>query len=153
MSPDAQKIVDAIGSRQRFVLSSHSRPDGDSIGSQVAMAYALRHLGKEAIVVNADPAPPPLMQFPGVSEIQIAERVDEPFDAAIILECGDLARTGVKGLDRSFVINIDHHPGNTSYGQLNWFDQSAAACGEMVFDLIRALGVPFTREIATHIYL
>jgi phosphoesterase RecJ-like protein len=93
------------------------------------------------------------MQFPGVSEIQIAERVDEPFDAAIILECGDLARTGVKGLDRSFVINIDHHPGNTSYGQLNWFDQSAAACGEMVFDLIRALGVPFTREIATHIYL
>ena len=94
-------------------------------------------------VVNADPAPPPLMQFPGVPDIRIADRVDvEPGDdaAAIIMECGDLARTGVAGLERFFVINIDHHPGNTAYGQLNWFDSTAAACGEMVFDLVRALG-------------
>ena len=93
------------------------------------------------------------MQFPGVPDIQIADRVDGDFDAAIIMECGDLARTGVAGLERFFVINIDHHPGNTGYGQLNWFDAAAAACGEMVFDLVRALGVPLTREIATHIYL
>jgi phosphoesterase RecJ-like protein len=59
----------------------------------------------------------------------------------------------VAGLDRGFVINIDHHVGNTMYGALNWFDSSAAACGEMVFDLIRALDVPLTREIATHIYI
>jgi len=69
------------------------------------------------------------------------------------MECGDLARPGVAGLDRYFVINIDHHPGNTEYGALNWFDESAAACGEMVFDLVTALKVPLTREIATHIYL
>jgi phosphoesterase RecJ-like protein len=117
------------------------------------MAYALRSLGKEAEVVNADPAPAPLMAFPGVSEIRIAPEVEGEFDAAIIMECGDLARTGVQGLDRSFVINIDHHPGNSAYGQLNWFDASAAACGEMVFDVIRALDVPLTIEIATHIYL
>ena len=64
---EIQQIVDAIGSRQRFVISSHSRPDGDSIGSQLAMAYALRALGKEVAVVNADAAPPPLMAFPGVA--------------------------------------------------------------------------------------
>src|SRR5439155_3416722 len=75
------------------------------------------------------------------------------FDAALIMECGDLARTGVAGLDRLFVINIDHHPGNTGYGALQWFDSSAAACGEMVFDLVRALGVPMSPEIATHVYL
>ena len=74
-------------------------------------------------------------------------------DAVIIMECGDIARTGVAGLDEHFVINIDHHPGNTEYGQINWFDSSAAACGEMVFDLIRALGVPLSVEIATHVYL
>jgi phosphoesterase RecJ-like protein len=153
MTAEIQRIVDAIDSRRRFVISSHARPDGDSIGSQVAMAFALRHLGKEVHVVNADPAPPPLMQFPGVGDIQIAERVDGAFDAAIIMECGDLARTGVVGLDRSFVINIDHHPGNTSFGHLNWFDATAAACGEMVFDLVGALRVPLTRDIATHIYL
>src|SRR5204862_5852625 len=57
------------------------------------------------------------------------------------------------GLDRATVINIDHHPGNSSYGQFNWFDGTAAACGEMVFDLVRALGAPLTREVATHIYV
>jgi bifunctional oligoribonuclease and PAP phosphatase NrnA len=152
-NPPIQDIARAIRSRQRFVLSSHSRPDGDSIGSQLAMVYALRALGKEAIAVNADPAPPPLMQFPGVPEIRIAPSVEGEFDAAIIMECSDLARTGVSGLDRSFVINIDHHPGNTGFGQLMWFDSSAAACGEMVFDLVKALGVPLSREIATHVYL
>ena len=148
-----QQIVGAIRSRQRFVISSHARPDGDSIGSQLAMAYALRALGKDATVVNSDAAAPPLMAFPGVPDIRIAPTVEGEFDAAIIMECGDLKRTGVAGLDRFFVINIDHHPGNTAYGQINWFDPSAAACSEMVFDVVRALGVPLSREIAMHIYL
>jgi phosphoesterase RecJ-like protein len=152
-APEIPQIVEAIRSRQRFVLSSHSRPDGDSIGSQVAMAYALRALGRHVRIVNADPAPPPLMAFPGVAAIEIAPRVEGDADAAIIMECGDLTRTGVSGLERFFVINIDHHPGNTRYGQINWFDAGAAACGEMVFDLVRALGVPFSVEIATHVYL
>ena len=117
------------------------------------MGYALREMGKAFDVVNADPAPGPLMQFPGVPEIRIAPAVEDDFDAAIIMECGDLARTGVSGLDRFPVINIDHHPGNTAYGSLNWFDASAAACGEMVFELVRALGVPLTPVIATHVYL
>src|SRR6476646_5703811 len=109
--PEIQRIVDAIRVRRRFVLSSHSRPAGDSIGSQLAMAYALAALGKEAIAVNADPAPPPLRAFPGVPDIRIAAHVEGDFDAA------------------------------------------AAACGEMVFDVIRALGVPLSTEMATHIYL
>jgi phosphoesterase RecJ-like protein len=152
-APEIPKIVDAIRARQRFVLSSHSRPDGDSIGSQLAMAYALRALGKHVELVNLDAAPPQLMGFPGVPDIRVAPTVDGNFDAAIIMECSDLARTGVTGLDRAFVINIDHHPGNAAYGQINWFDATAAACAEMVFDVIRALGVRLSVEIATHIYL
>jgi phosphoesterase RecJ-like protein len=147
------RIIDAVRPRQRFVISSHSRPDGDSIGSQLAMAYALRELGKTVVVVNKDRAPGPILQFPGVPDIVIADNVSEQFDAAIIMECSDLARTGVGGLDRSFVINIDHHPGNTGFGDINWFDPSASACGEMVFELVRALGVSISPEIATHIYL
>ncbi|MBZ5560119.1 MAG: bifunctional oligoribonuclease/PAP phosphatase NrnA [Acidobacteriia bacterium] len=153
MAPEIASIVDVIRTRQRFVLSSHARPDGDSIGSQLAMAYALRALGKDVAVVNADPAPPTLMAFPGVPDIRIAPRVDEAFDAAIIMECGDLSRTGVAGLDAGFVINIDHHPGNTNFGRINWFEARAAACAEMVFDLVVALGVPLSREIAMHVYL
>jgi phosphoesterase RecJ-like protein len=147
------RIIDAIRPRQRFVISSHSRPDGDSIGSQLAMAYALTELGKHVVVVNKDRAPGPILQFPGVGGIVIANQVSEQFDAAIIMECSDLARTGVSGLDRSFVINIDHHPGNTGFGEINWFDSSASACGEMVFELVRTLGVRMSAEIATHVYL
>jgi hypothetical protein len=66
------------------------------------------------------------------------------------MECSELARTGVKGLDRP-VLNIDHHPGNTGYGALNWVDESAAACGEMVCTLVDALGVPLSADIATHL--
>jgi phosphoesterase RecJ-like protein len=149
----AAAIADEIRRRQRFVVTSHARPDGDAIGSSLAMAFALKHLGKDVRVVFRDAPPPPMMVFPGVPEIEVTDHVDDPGEAAIIMECGDLARTGVTGLDGAFVINIDHHPGNQMFGQANWFDLSAAACGEMVFDLIRALEVPLTFEIATHVYV
>lgn len=147
------QVAEEIRKRQRFVLSCHVRPDGDAIGSELAMAYALRHLGKDVRVVNRDSAPPPLTVFPGVGDIEIAAHVDDPGDAVIVMECGSLDRTGVSGLDRGFVINIDHHLGNSLYGAVNWFDVSAAACGEMVFDLIQELGVPLSVDIATHVYV
>ena len=151
--PEIREITAALHARQRFVISSHSRPDGDSLGSQLAMAFGLRALGKHVTVVNLDPAAQQFMAFPGVGDIQIAPAVEGDFDAAIVMECSDYARTGVAGLDRYFTINIDHHPGNSRYGQINWFDPSAAACAEMVFDVVQALGVPLSAEIATHVYV
>ena len=148
-----QQTAEAIRRRQRFVIASHVRPDGDAVGSQMAMALALKHLGKEVRVVSRDAAPPPLLVFPGVSEIEIVDRVDDPGDAVIVMESGDLLRTGVSGLERGFVINIDHHVGNSMFGAINWFDVSAAACGEMVFELVRELGVPLSHDIAVHLYV
>ena len=153
--PDGiQSLRDAILARNRFLITSHARPDGDSIGSQLAMAFALDALGKEVRIVNADPAPEHYQDFPGMDRIEIAAHV-EPVatDAVIVMECSDLSRTGVSGLDTQFILNIDHHAGNHMYGAINWHDETAAACGEMVFELIEALGVELTFEIATHIYL
>ena len=147
------QVADAIRQRQRFVVTSHARPDGDAVGSSLAMAYALRYLGKEVRVVSHDPPPPPLLVFPGVPEIEIVSEISDPGDAVIVMECGDVKRPGVDGVERGYVINIDHHPGNLLYGALNWMDLSAAACGEMVFDLVRELGVPLTYEIALHVYI
>ncbi len=147
------RIRDEVLRRERFLLTSHSRPDGDSIGSQLAMAFALDALGKQVRIVNVDAAPDHYLDFPGMERIEIAPDAGGHADALIVMECSDLQRTGVSGLDGHFTINIDHHAGNRMYGSLNWFDESAAACGEMVFDLIRALEVPLTFEIATHIYL
>jgi bifunctional oligoribonuclease and PAP phosphatase NrnA len=148
-----EQIREEILQAQRFLITSHLKPDGDSIGSQMAMAYALRALGKQVRIVNCDPAQPALLTFPGVSGIEIAREAEGDIDLVLVMECSDLARTGVSGLDRYRIVNIDHHPGNAMYGAVNWFDAGAAACGEMVFDVIRCLGVPITPEIATHIYV
>jgi phosphoesterase RecJ-like protein len=146
-------VVERIHTGRRFVLSSHQRPDGDAIGSAMAAAFALRAIGKEADVVFDAPPPHFLQPFPGVDTIRVTKRVDETYDAAIIMECGALDRTGISGLDRSPVLNIDHHLGNTRYGAVNWVDESAAACGELVFTLIEQLAVPLSRDAATHVYL
>jgi bifunctional oligoribonuclease and PAP phosphatase NrnA len=152
-STPVRQIRDEIMRRQRFLLTSHARPDGDSIGSQLAMAFALQALGKQVRIVNADPAPEHYQEFPGMDRIEISAATSADVDAVIVMECSDLTRTGVTGLEDQFLINIDHHAGNRMYGAINWHDESAAACGEMVFDVIRELGVPLTLEIATHIYL
>jgi phosphoesterase RecJ-like protein len=149
------RICDEIHRRQSFLLTSHARPDGDSIGSQLAMAFALDALGKRVRIINADAAPDHYREFPGLERIELLPAVpaEATADAVIVMECSDLKRTGVDGFDGRYIINIDHHVGNRMYGALNWFDETAAACGEMVFDLIQALGVGLTPEIATHIYL
>ena len=69
------QICEAIKARSRFLITSHARPDGDSIGSQLAMAYALELLGKQVRLVNADPAPEHYLEFPGVDRIEIAREV------------------------------------------------------------------------------
>jgi phosphoesterase RecJ-like protein len=146
-------LLDVIRRGRRFIIASHQRPDGDAIGSAMSMALALRAIGKSATVVT-DAIPPVFLQpFPDVASMQITPAVTDAYDAALIMECSELSRTGVKGLDLSPVMNIDHHPGNQGYGTINWIDESAAACGEMAFTLIEAIGAPLTPEVATHIYL
>ena len=115
-STPIRQIRDEIMRRQRFLLTSHARPDGDSIGSQLAMAFALDALGKQVRIVNADAAPEHYQEFPGMDRIEIADSASADVDAVIVMECSDLTRTGVAGLDRAFLINIDHHAGNRMYG-------------------------------------
>ena len=100
VDPDAEAICREIRRRRRFLITSHARPDGDSIGSQLAMAYALEALGKEVRIVNADPAPDHYMEFPGLAHIEIARSiVERDAEALIVMESGDLKRTGVSGLE------------------------------------------------------
>jgi phosphoesterase RecJ-like protein len=156
MSPHSNPpaaLLEAIARGRRFIVTSHQRPDGDAVGSAVAMALALRALGKHATVVMDAVLPSFLQPFPGADAIVVATEVSDVVDAVLVMECGTLARSGVAGLDRSPVINIDHHPGNARYGTVDWIDEGAAACGELVFTLIDALGVSLTPEMATHLYL
>lgn len=146
-------VVAAIRERQSFVLTSHARPDGDAIGSQMGLGLALESLGKTVRWVDHDLAPLPYRDFPSVERIEIAPAFNGDADAVIVMECSTLARTEVAALEGRFIINIDHHGGNTMYGGVNWFDESACAVCEMTAEVIDALGVKWTPEIATHLYL
>ncbi len=148
------RIRDRLLDGARFLVTSHARPDGDSLGSQLALAEALTQLGKEVRLVNADPPPARYAFLPGASAIEVAGSVEEDgADTVVVLECGSLARTEVSGLAGRFVVNIDHHAGNTGYGAVNWCDESACACGELVFELVEALGAKLTPSIATNVYV
>ncbi len=146
-------VCEAIGGARRVGITSHLRPDGDAIGSEMGLALALESIGKSVRVVNADRTPPPFDEMPSVDRIQIADRYGEAADAIVVLECGALDRTGLTDLKGRQVINVDHHPGNLAYGAINWYDPSSAACGEMVFDILEGLGATLSAEVASHLYM
>ena len=147
------RVRDRLLAGTRFLVTSHARPDGDSLGSQLALAEALIQLGKEVRLVNADPPPTRYAFLPGAAAIEVSGSVEDGADTAVVLECGTLGRTEVSGLAGRPIVNIDHHAGNTGYGAVNWCDESACACGELVFELIEALGAKLTPSIATNVYV
>jgi phosphoesterase RecJ-like protein len=146
-------VCNALEQRDSFVVTSHVRPDGDAMGSSVALALALCAAGKRARVVMRDHLPIQFMEFPSVDEITCADEIPDDDSTVVVLECGDLERTGLRGLERHPVINIDHHPGNSGFGAVQWFDGAAVACGEMVYAVISELGIPLTSAMATHLYV
>lgn len=149
----AAVVAAALRERQSFILTSHARPDGDAIGSQLALAFALDRLGKSVRLIDRDPVPGPYRAFPGTDRIELSAEATGEADAVVLLECSELSRPEVAGLEKYFIINVDHHLGNEMYGSINWFDPTAAACGEMVADVVDALEVGWTREIAANLYL
>ncbi len=148
-----QKVLETIHARDDFVIASHVRPDGDSMGSQLALALSLRALGKTATIVSHDPVPTRYQALPGTDMVQVSDRVTHGFGAAFVLECGSIQRPGIDGLADQFVVNIDHHHSTESFGDINWIEPSTCAVGEMIYRLAKTLGVEITHEIATNVYV
>lgn len=145
-------VLKEIVNRHRFLLTSHARPDGDAIGSTLACGEILRQMGKQVRVVFRDGVPRVYQQLPFAESVIHAESVDGDCDAAILLECDNVQRTRLDGLENCFLINIDHHKSGRNFGHLNWIDPNAVATGELVYKLARAAGVKISPEIATCLY-
>jgi phosphoesterase RecJ-like protein len=144
-------ILREIRARQRFVVTSHARPDGDGIGSALACGQILRMMGKEAEVVMHDGVPRIYQNLPFADRVVQADAVP-PNDAVILLECDGTRRALLDGLDQCFLINIDHHVSGRNFGHINWIDSSVMATAELVFRLARLACVPVDRDIATCLY-
>lgn len=149
---EMQAILAAMRGAERFLVCSHSRPDGDAIGSMLAMGMLLRQMGKRVDLVAADRLPAVYRSLPEAEEIRTAMRVRGMYDAAILLECDGLARTRLRGLEPLFHINIDHHASGKPFAQLNWIDHGACSVGELVYRLVKAAGATVTPEMATCLY-
>jgi phosphoesterase RecJ-like protein len=146
------ELLGALHIHERFLVTSHSRPDGDAVGSILAMAMLLKQLGKRVDMITADRVPAIYRTLPGTDEIQTAMRVRGRYDAVILLECDGIARCRLLGLERMFLINIDHHSTGKNFAQLNWIDCEACSVGELVHRLVKALGATVTPEMATCLY-
>src|SRR5271166_986681 len=145
-------VLHHIEQLDRFVLTSHARPDGDAIGSALACCQILRAMGKQADVMLHDGVPRIYRTLPFADQVLQADRVTGNYDAAIILECDSVHRTRLQGLEDRFLISIDHHVSGRPFAHVNWIDPHAVATGEMVFRLAREAGAPFSPEMATCLY-
>ncbi|HEY7402340.1 MAG TPA: bifunctional oligoribonuclease/PAP phosphatase NrnA [Candidatus Angelobacter sp.] len=149
---ELERVLEEIEQRRRFLVTSHARPDGDAIGSTLALAQILRRMGKSAEVVLGDSVPVIYKPLPMAETIVHASEVNGHYDAAIILECDSVQRTRLHGLEQHFLINIDHHASAKPFAQVNWIDPSAVATAELIFRLAQAAQVKLTPEIATCLY-
>ena len=147
-----QSVLEAIEQRREFVLTSHARPDGDAVGSVLALGEILRRMGKSTEVVLHDGVPIIYRPLPFASSVVQTSAVNGRYEAAIILECDSLLRTRLQGLERHFLINIDHHASGKNFAQVNWIDCSACATAELIYRLARAAEVEISPEIATCLY-
>lgn len=151
-----QEIAGVLRKCKKAVICGHEMPDGDSIGSVLAMRLLLSQIGLETRALTADGIPNIYGFLPGVEHFLQYTGEEEDFDVAVILDCTDIHRLG-SGLGQfirrqPLIINIDHHISNLEFGTYNLIDPNAAAAGEIVFRLITELKANLTPEIAVNLY-
>jgi phosphoesterase RecJ-like protein len=148
-------IIKTIKSTDHLLLASHANPDGDAVGSLLALGLALGKLNIKATLYNPSPIPAVYRFLPSVERIVRHMKKANTYDVALILDCGDLARIGDASDTVSripAIINIDHHISNTHFGDMQLIDTTACATAEIVYRLIKALNASIDENIATSIY-
>jgi bifunctional oligoribonuclease and PAP phosphatase NrnA len=149
-------VLQPFGGRGRALMLGHVHPDADVLGTLLALGLALEARGWSVVYGGPHPAPSLLGFLPGVERYRPFTELEGQFDLVVLTDCPNPQRT--EGLiDQAkragkVVVNIDHHPDNRRYGHVNWVDITAAATGEMVYELLTALRVPLTPAIATNLF-
>ena len=150
---DPTRIITALSQCRTILISAHKSPDGDALGSQLALMLALEKTGKTVTAHNLDPVPEIYRFLPHAGRIKTGAPVPGRYDAHIVVDA-DPPRTGLfdKTYPADVLINIDHHITNPREWPLTWLDPEASACGEMIYKLVRELGAPLDRDIALCLY-
>ena len=118
------QVVELIEAKGKFAITSHRRPDGDSLGSSLGLYWLLRALDKDVEVIMRDPVPHSYQQLPGAANVRVTPAVDDSYHAVFVIECSDVTRPGLDDLEKQFVVNIDHHATTALFGKINWLDST-----------------------------
>jgi len=151
------ELLEALRKPSGTILClGHVHPDGDVLGTLLGLGLALSAAGASVTFAGPHPVPEVLAFLPGSDRWQVWKTAPGSFDIIVMTDCPNPDRSeglleGARG-PRSRVLNIDHHPDNRRYGSIDWIDPSAAATGEMIFDLLVALGLPLTPAIALNLF-
>lgn len=155
MRGDLSAICRVLREKERFLIACHENPEGDAIGSELALALALREMGKTATVLNADPVPANLLFLPGAGTVVFAEDGSK-YDVAVVVDCGSAERTGRVArelLKCPLLVNIDHHRTNGDLGELSLVDPDAAATGLLIHRVLSAMKFEIGLDVATNLYV
>ena len=147
-------IIHRLKQSKQVLLTTHVNPDGDAIGSLLALGLTLEKMEKQAVLVNESPIPAIYRFLPQVERI-VSRAPAQTFDTAVVLDCGHPGRTGAVAEMLARVptlINIDHHVTNTGFGTHQMVDREACATAEIVYRLIKKLGTPIDKAVATSLY-
>lgn len=147
-----KRISRIIKESNEIAISSHVRPDADSIGSSLALYLMLKQMGKQVRYLNTDQAPYPLTRLPHYEVIEFQQIHPQTFEVLFLIEGGTESRTGQKHIDQYFTINIDHHSTSSMVANINWVNPEAAAVGELIYELGSELDIQFTRDIGFNLY-
>ncbi len=151
-----QEIAGFLKKFKKALICGHAMPDGDSVGSVLAMRLILSEIGVESIAVTPDPVPAMYDFLPGADKFVELSQAPDDFDLAVILDCTDLGRLGSDGGPKiakaQNVVNIDHHVSNDGFGTYCYVDEKAAATGEIIFNLAQAMGIKINKDIAANLY-
>ncbi|OPY59085.1 MAG: Bifunctional oligoribonuclease and PAP phosphatase NrnA [Pelotomaculum sp. PtaU1.Bin035] len=149
-------IARAIRGSERILICGHIMPDGDCLGSMLALGLTLKQLGKRVTMAGPDPVPEIYKFLPGLQSFWVGEPPEDKYDMLIVLDCPVMERLGdgysdLPGRDLA-VINIDHHNGSNSFGTFRYTDPRAAAVGEIIFDLMNLMDLEISLDAAICLY-
>ncbi|MCX5726078.1 MAG: bifunctional oligoribonuclease/PAP phosphatase NrnA [Candidatus Saganbacteria bacterium] len=147
-----RKIKKAVKGANTVIVVSHEDPDGDTIGSMIALSLMLKKLGKKVTMYSPDPIPHIYSFLPHAKEVKSKVGKKSHFDLGIAVDAGDIKRVRIKVKElSSVVINIDHHPDNTMFGDINYVER-ASSVAEQIYKLCNYFGVRIDREMGECLY-
>ncbi len=149
------KVIKKIKEGQNFLITSHTKLDGDALGSELALYCLLSDLGKKAVIYNEDKTPEHYSFLPSAEKIVNKLNDVSNYDVAFILDCSELERVGEKAKEIAKIktlINIDHHISNNGFSPLKLWDGQASSTGELIFRLLEKMGAKMSPEICVNLY-